>query len=40
MRCIPLDPAAVLGNGSGSGTGTCVYCSKPAKDRAIFARAY
>jgi len=40
MRCIPLDPAAVLGNGSGSGTGTCVYCCKPAKDRAIFARAY
>jgi prolyl-tRNA synthetase len=40
MRCIPLDPAAVLGNGGGSGTGTCVYCGKPAKDRAIFARAY
>ena len=40
MRCIPLDPAAVLGKGGGSGSGTCVYCAKPAKDRAIFARAY
>lgn len=40
MRCIPLDPADVLGNGAGSGTGTCIKCGKPAKDRAIFARAY
>jgi prolyl-tRNA synthetase len=40
MRCIPLDPGVVLGNGSGHGTGSCVYCTKPAKDRAIFARAY
>lgn len=40
MRCIPLDPAAVLGNGASGGTATCVYCGKPAKDRAIFARAY
>jgi len=40
MRCIPLDPAAVLGEGGGSGSGTCVHCGKAAKERAIFARAY
>jgi prolyl-tRNA synthetase len=40
MRCIPLDQAAVLGNGASSGSGSCVYCGKPAKERAIFARAY
>jgi prolyl-tRNA synthetase len=40
MRCIPLDPASVLGDGASLGAATCVYCSKPAKDRAIFARAY
>jgi prolyl-tRNA synthetase len=40
MRCIPLDPAAVMGTAGGAGTGTCVRCGKPANDRAIFARAY
>jgi len=40
MRCIPLDPGAVMGNGGSSGSGTCIYCGKAAKDRAIFARAY
>jgi len=40
MRCIPLDPAAVMGTAGGAGTGACVRCGKPAKDRAIFARAY
>ncbi|MGB9431929.1 MAG: proline--tRNA ligase [Candidatus Acidiferrum sp.] len=40
MRCIPLDQAAVLGAGAGSGSGTCIYCGKPAKERAVFARAY
>ncbi len=40
MRCIPLDPDAVLGHGSASATGACVYCGKPAAHRAIFARAY
>jgi len=40
MRCIPLDPDAVLGHGSGSASGGCVYCGKPATHRAIFARAY
>jgi prolyl-tRNA synthetase len=40
MRCIPLDPASVLGNGSGGSAATCVCCGKPTKDRAIFARAY
>jgi len=40
MRCIPLDPSAVLGHDARPGSGTCVYCGKPAKERAIFARAY
>jgi prolyl-tRNA synthetase len=40
MRCIPLDAAAVLGNGAGTGSGSCVHCGKPATTRAIFARAY
>jgi prolyl-tRNA synthetase len=40
MRCIPLDPAAVMATAGGAGTGTCVRCGEPAKDRAIFARAY
>ena len=40
MRCIPLDPAAVMGSAAGAGAGSCVRCGKPAKDRAIFARAY
>jgi prolyl-tRNA synthetase len=40
MRCIPLDAAAVLGNGSTTGSGACVHCGKPATTRAIFARAY
>jgi prolyl-tRNA synthetase len=40
MRCIPLDQDAVLGNGAAAGGGTCIYCGKPAKDRALFARAY
>lgn len=40
MRCIPLDPAAVMGTTGGAGTGTCVRCGTPASDRAIFARAY
>ncbi|HXH65718.1 MAG TPA: proline--tRNA ligase [Candidatus Limnocylindrales bacterium] len=39
MRCIPLDQAAVLGREVATG-GTCVYCGNPAKDRAIFGRAY
>jgi prolyl-tRNA synthetase len=40
MRCIPLDPGAVLGNAGFAGASICVYCGKPAQDRAIFARAY
>jgi len=39
MRCIPLDQAAVLGK-EVPGGGACVYCGKPAKDRAVFGRAY
>jgi len=40
MRCIPLDAAEVLGTGAGSGSGVCIHCGKPARERAIFARAY
>jgi prolyl-tRNA synthetase len=40
MRCIPLDPSAVLGHSAGDGSGACVYCAKPATAKAIFARAY
>ena len=40
VRCIPLDQAAVLGHEESSNAGACIYCKKPAKDRAIFARAY
>jgi prolyl-tRNA synthetase len=40
MRCIPLDQAAVMGQAGALGPGTCVYCGKLAKERAIFARAY
>jgi prolyl-tRNA synthetase len=32
MRCIPLDQHG--------GSGKCVYCGKPAAEKAIFARAY
>jgi len=39
MRCIPIDQVVVLGKEVASG-GACVYCGKPAKDRAIFGRAY
>jgi prolyl-tRNA synthetase len=40
MRCIPLDAAAVLGNGASAGSGTCIHCGQAASTRAIFARAY
>jgi prolyl-tRNA synthetase len=40
MRCIPVDQDAVLGTGGAVPTGKCVYCDQPAKERAIFARAY
>jgi prolyl-tRNA synthetase len=40
MRCIPIDQDAVLGPGGGAASGKCVYCGQPAKNRAIFARAY
>ena len=36
MRCIPLDQD----NEKGAHGGKCVYCGKPASERAIFARAY
>jgi prolyl-tRNA synthetase len=40
MRCIPLDQDAVMGHGGSGGSGTCIYCNKAAKERAIFGRAY
>jgi prolyl-tRNA synthetase len=41
MRCIPLDPAAVLGTDLNSEpSAVCVHCGKTAQHRAIFARAY
>jgi len=40
MRCIPLDQEAVLGPGGGAASGKCVYCGQPARNRAVFARAY
>jgi len=36
MRCIPLDQD----NENSAHGGKCVYCGKPAAERAIFARAY
>ena len=36
MRCIPLDQD----NEKSAHGGKCVYCGKPASERAIFARAY
>jgi prolyl-tRNA synthetase len=36
MRCIPLDQD----NEKSAHAGKCVYCGKPAAERAIFARAY
>jgi prolyl-tRNA synthetase len=40
MRCIPLDPDAVVKDGAGQGSGNCIYCGRAAAERAIFARAY
>jgi prolyl-tRNA synthetase len=36
MRCIPLDQD----NEKPAHGGKCIYCGKPAAERAIFARAY
>jgi prolyl-tRNA synthetase len=40
MRNIPIDQSLGEGSTLASGPGTCVYCSKAAAERAIFARAY
>jgi len=32
MRCIPVDQPG--------GSGKCIYCGQPAREKAIFARAY
>ncbi|MGB0035421.1 MAG: proline--tRNA ligase [Candidatus Acidiferrales bacterium] len=39
MRCIPVDQT-LSGSASAGGAGKCVFCGKPAKEKAIFARAY
>ena len=41
MRCIPFDQT--LGgtvSAPAGGSGKCIYCSQPAKEKAVFARAY
>jgi prolyl-tRNA synthetase len=40
MRCIPLDQTLGTGRSAAGGAGKCVYCGQPAKDKAIFAKAY
>ena len=40
MRCIPLDQTLGTGRSAAGGTGKCVYCGQPAKEKAIFAKAY
>ena len=40
MRCIPIDPETVLGSPVRTGPSRCVRCGRPAKARALFARAY
>jgi prolyl-tRNA synthetase len=40
MRCIPLDQTLGTGRSAPGGTGKCVYCGQPAKEKAIFAKAY
>ncbi|MFZ1205425.1 MAG: proline--tRNA ligase [Candidatus Acidiferrales bacterium] len=40
MRCIPLDQTLGTGRSAAGGVGKCVYCGKPAKEKAIFAKAY
>jgi len=40
QRRDPRQPCAAYRSTSQGGTGVCVYCGKPAPERAIFARAY
>jgi prolyl-tRNA synthetase len=40
MRCIPLDQSLGATPSRPVGSGPCVYCREPAKQKAIFARAY
>jgi prolyl-tRNA synthetase len=40
MRCIPLDPSLRANTTGPGGSEKCVYCQQPAKEKAIFARAY
>jgi prolyl-tRNA synthetase len=43
MRCIPVDPTSVSARPSATDAGhagKCIYCGQPAKEKAIFARAY
>src|SRR5437899_9005901 len=40
MRCIPLDQKLGQESAHSSASGSCVYCGQPARERAIFGRAY
>ncbi len=40
MRCIPLDQTIGQKSGPKSSDAKCVYCGNPAKERAIFGKAY
>jgi prolyl-tRNA synthetase len=40
MRCIPLEQSLPVKSSASGGQRKCVYCGEPAKEKAIFARAY
>jgi len=41
MRCIPLDQSLGTGRSAqAGGNGKCIYCGEPARQKAIFAKAY
>jgi prolyl-tRNA synthetase len=41
MRCIPLDQTlGGTASAPAGGSGKCIYCGQPAKEKAVFARAY
>jgi len=40
MRCIPLDQKLGQESAHSSASASCVYCGQPARERAIFGRAY
>ena len=40
MRCVPLDQKLGHESAHSSASASCVYCGQPARERAIFGRAY